>query len=98
MSEVFYVVPEEQHNALVDILRSTLADAQAVGNTVGEVVLDDEPIQRRDDALLIAAGVTVHQHPFLVSVPDREAGRAVVMGRASRRPAAAGGSMAVCLS
>ena len=46
--------------------------------------------QRRDDALLVAAGMAAHQHLAVVRVADRKARRAVVMRRAARRPAAAG--------
>jgi hypothetical protein len=48
------------------------------------------PAQRRNDALLVAAGVATNQHLVLLRVPDREARRVVVMRRAPRRPAAAG--------
>ena len=45
--------------------------------------------QRRDDPLLVAAGVAAHQHLAVVGVTDRQARLAIVMGRAARHPAAA---------
>ena len=40
----------------------------------------------RDDPLLVAAGMAAHQHLAVVRVADREARRAVVMGRAASHP------------
>src|SRR5262249_36214529 len=45
--------------------------------------------QRRNDLLLIATSMAVHQYLTVVGVAKRQAWRAVVVGRASCRPGAA---------
>ena len=55
-----------------------------------------ERLERRDHLLLFATGVAMHQHPVVVGVADRQAGRAVIVGRAARHPANARAPGAEC--